>query len=170
MRNNDGFTLVEVIVAVLCSSLVIASVVLIMDLAFKNYKTIRLEAELQIEAQVLESKLSSILRGAKSYNYEGNILEVKGNRIDSDVIEQRYYYFIFDNGKSYLVTSSDKLDSPSYSDSNYLSNFIENVDIVPQSIDTNSEVFNHEVEITINEEESGVHYSKCSDIRLRQGE
>lgn len=170
MRRNRGFTLVEVIVAMTVGTLVVAAVVMILHLAFSNYKTIRLESELQIEAQTLGSRLETILKCAESYKYEGNILTVKSNKIVDNEIKPRYYYFIFENGKSYLVSSDSALDSVSCSNASYLSNFIESVTVSPSEIDTTGNSIDREITVDINEEQSGVVYTKCLKIRLRQGE
>lgn len=170
MQRNKGFTLVEVIVAMTVGTFVVAAVVMILHLAFSNYKTIRLESELQIEAQTLGNRLETILKGAERYKYEGNILSIKSNKIVGNEIVPKYYYFIFKDGKSYLVSSDSELENIAYDDANYLSNFVDNVTITPDSSDTMIDNAKHEVTINIEEYQSGVFYSKDLIIRLRQGE
>lgn len=170
-NKNNGFTLVELIVAVLCSTFVCASVTLILKLAFSNYRDIRLESELQIEAQTLENKLVTILKGADSYAYDGNILSIKSNKIVDNKIVTKFYYIIIDDKKAYLVTSNVKLDNPTYTDSDYLANFVQSITITPsQYSSTSSDSSNRYVELSISEYESGVAYNKNSSFRLRQGD
>jgi type II secretory pathway pseudopilin PulG len=169
-NNNKGFTLVEVIVAMTCSTLVVLAVVLILRLAFSNYKTIQLESELQIEAQVLEAKLTSAIRNSKdietSIGDEGYNAKVKitSNKIEDNIIVPIYYYFINDNFKEYLIISTDNIDidSVTYSDLDYLANFVEGIKI--SEYDTNMYY------LEINEVSSDVHYTKSSVVYITEGE
>lgn len=164
-KNDDGFTLVEIIVAVVCSTFVVGGIALILNLAFSNYKTIRLEAELQIEAQVLENKLVSVLKGAESYEYDGTVLRVKSNKIVNNSIVPIDYYFTVENGKAYI-----SVDEPIFTDSNYLADFVDTFEIYPQSSDTTSDGYESDITVDIGLHMSGVAYAKSVQFSLRQGE
>ena len=65
--NNKGFTLVEIIVAMIIGVLASTTIVLILRMSFTNYKSLNLESQVQIENQVLTEQLKSRLQSCDSF-------------------------------------------------------------------------------------------------------
>ena len=64
---NKGFTLVEILVAVIIASVLSVSIASLIILTIQNYNRINNEAEIQIEGQIISEYIKSIIHGCESY-------------------------------------------------------------------------------------------------------
>lgn len=68
-RSNKGFTLMELVVTMLVSSVVTAAVIGFMSMGLNYYKRTNMETALQTESQVAELFLTELFQEAQNYAY-----------------------------------------------------------------------------------------------------
>ena len=131
---NKGFTLVELVVAITISALLAVSIVSLVALTFNQYRTTRIEAQVQIEGQTISEYIKAVMQGCQAYYFakdeengeaylavntrehsEPYIYEDKadGSRVPTgEHARVGWYYFYFDlNTRQCYVTYKDnKLD------------------------------------------------------------
>ena len=129
---NKGFTLVELVVAVVISSIVMLGVVGLVTFSVRQYYRVTADSKIQLEAQVLGDFLYPALKTSKNFNQYGNVFEIekvisiKDYETDSDL---NWLYFIFDDIKDrvYLVKSATQIsiEDLTYTDDNYLCSYVD---------------------------------------------
>lgn len=119
-KNNMGFSLVELIVSLLISSIVIATIVFFVATGLSSYQKASTETTLQMEAQTASNQITDLLLEAKTYSYFsepdilGNIQQILVIVIDSEGKE--YYYVIATNEKvkKILLCKTEKTEEMTY--------------------------------------------------------
>ena len=77
IQSNNGFTLIELIVSVLVSSVIILSAILFFSLALNQYRSTAEETDLMMESQIAVNMVKEVVMEAKetvrsqSFNYGG---------------------------------------------------------------------------------------------------
>lgn len=151
--NNKGFTLVEIVVAVILSTFASAAMVLILRMCFTNYKSINLESQTQIENQVVTEQMKRVLSGCDSYEsfYKNgyNIIEIHSyDEVCDDYVF--YNYIVLDN-KCYVKVTETSLKDERIADVSsfdYLANHVESISLFPSSFHSETaSVFDTNVEI-----------------------
>lgn len=111
-KQNSGFTLIELIVSILVSSVVILSAVLFLSVCLKNYRTTAEETELMMESQIAVNMIREVVMEAKEPVEVGNFdgaypyFVVKTNiGLDGSAASEDGYYhlFIHDTKGKYLL-------------------------------------------------------------------
>ena len=169
---NDGFTLVEVVVAVVVSVFASASILLILNLGFTQYKLSRSESQIEIEAQEMTEKLKPIFMCCESVeqpNIEGSTgkyIRVKSTNPDGDMV---YYNIILEDSKVYLVTSYSKIEFEdlTWNGSNYMAQYVESIGLEPNNYDFSKETSFDTIECQINLATGGVDYTTSFLVRIR---
>jgi prepilin-type N-terminal cleavage/methylation domain-containing protein len=70
MRNNKGFTLVELIIAMAVSTIVIGSIASFMYYCTANYRRTNEETALQMEAQTIRNQLENLILEADNVKFD----------------------------------------------------------------------------------------------------
>lgn len=113
-HSNKGFTLVELLVTMLISSIVTMAVAGFLSMGLQYYNRANAETTLQTESQVAELFLTELLQESQDYNYKkvtsGSYPEVESLL---EVKRDDNVYVIVQNGK---VLWFAKLDDPTIED------------------------------------------------------
>lgn len=172
MKNNKGFTLIELIVAVVVSVFASASIYLILNLCFTQYKLVRCESQIMIEAQEITEKLKPVLMCCeyiKQQNTEG--ATNKYTRIKSKDSEgnTKYYYLILSKQKLYLVTSNDHVNFSdlTWDSSNYMAQYVQSIQFEPNVYEFRIDGKKDTIECKVYLEEGGVSYDSSFKVRVR---
>ena len=152
--DNKGFTLVELIVAVVVSSLAAISIVLIMRMSFTNYRSNQLESQIQIESQVVTEQIKDVIQSCEYYDtytkdgYE--IIEICS--YNSKTKGFKYYNYLVNDNKCYLkVTDNSLKDTSIFLDNfEFLANYIDSLSLTPNKFDyTDEENNKYDVQVEI---------------------
>ena len=174
MKKNNGFTLVELIVAMLVATIVAAGMVLIFRLAIKQGRDTRIEAQLQVELNSVSDRLENDLKDAIVLDYKDNVLTLKSSKWNStsQSIEPYYYYYIFRDNKLFVKSSSTALkDDAIVYEKDCLANYIDNFSISNNSINSEDKDYSpQQISFTISAEECGITYSVTRLVKMREGE
>lgn len=174
MKKDDGFTLVELIVAMLVATIVAAGMVIIFRLAIKQGRDTRIEAQLQVELNSVSDRLENDLKDAVSFEYKDDVLTIKASKWNSasQSIEPYYYYYIFRDNKLFVKSSSNALeDDTIVYEKDCLANFISAFDLSKSSVNSEDEDYTpQQISFTITAEESGITHSVTRLIKMREGE
>lgn len=174
MKKDDGFTLVELIVAMLVATIVASGMVIIFRLAIKQGRDTRVEAQLQVELNSVSDRLENDLKDAISLNYKDDVLTIKASKWNStsQSIEPCYYYYIFRDNKLFVKSSSTALkDDTTIYEKDCLANYISDFSVSSNLIDSTSEDYiPQQISFTITAEEYGIKHSVTRLIKMREGE
>lgn len=180
MKKDKGFTLVELIVAITVGSLASLLVVMVLNLAFTQYRISRTESQLEIEAQEMSEKLKPLLmccdkveKVAPTLNDE--TMEVTQNgyimihSTDPNTGEMFYYYLIIKNRKCYLFKCNTEVDVNTLvcSDINYLAQYIEDIHLDPMSYDFTEDTKNRVIECRVDLVSDDKEYSTSFFVNVR---
>ncbi len=99
MRNgrNKGFTLVELMIAIAISSIVLASVAMLMGSVSRNYKAANEKVSLQMEAQLIINQMNQMIM-------ESTNVMLPGEKITDTEAVPSNSWMIFQNDKGYIIT------------------------------------------------------------------
>lgn len=161
-KDQRGFTLVELIVAILIMSIVMLAAAGFIVSAANSYRVSNIEIELQMEAQTAVNQLNDILIEAKEYTVQENA----GGAVSLTVISaektgerEKEYVFRLDTEKKQLLFSVDG------SAEALLANYCERVKITPQTRPGDGEP--QIVTVVLEFLHSGKSYTTTSCISLR---
>lgn len=102
-RNNQGFSLTEVLVSLLITSIVVLAISIMMSFGSRMYAEADTETKLQREAQIAINQITEIMMKAKDYKYydptsfascSGSALLITTNREENSTADQENYYAI----------------------------------------------------------------------------
>ena len=167
-KNESGFTLVELVVAMVVLSLLMGTFTLLMGSWIGKFNTKNLESKVLIEAQTISTNLRDSLKSATCYHDYGDVVEIQLTKGTTDV----WYYYIVDNGKAYLVSFNEKQSDVStilYDNSDFLANYIESIDLEPNEYDANGDNSDFLVDYHIALEYHGIRNRTDSSVLLRNG-
>lgn len=113
LKQNSGFTLIELVVSILVSSVVVLSAVLFLSVCLTNYRNTAAETELMMESQIAVNMIREVVMEAtepvKAEEYDGGAyyyfsVKTKGGQDGSSAEGSEYYHlFVHDvNGKRLL--------------------------------------------------------------------
>lgn len=124
-KSSYGFTLVEVVVSIIVLAFISISAVSIMYLSVSSFRGTYLRSQIQIESQVLESRLTDIIRESISCKYIGDGVYEVG-------ISNGYYYIMHCDNSIYLskniVAVTDTTDL-CMSPNNFLAKYVVDLSI-----------------------------------------
>ena len=115
MKNNKGYTLVELLMAIATFSIVMVVVFGIMNNASKSYSKANLDIAVQEDAQLVANQLEELLCDATSIgldaesNYVVNSLDDSGNKVEY-VIKYNDNKIILNDKKKDYVLADDVVD------------------------------------------------------------
>lgn len=155
MKNNKGFTLIDIILAVVVSSLLSISIVLLMSNIVGLFRDRELESKILLEGHSLSQSLEKSLKSCDEFKYSTDKLCVK--------VGDKFYYYIFDNSVVYLVIESEEKSSIDYDKSDFLAECIDSFSITPALGNNGVVKYDFKVKSGIIEKDY------CSFIRLRNG-
>ena len=167
-KNESGFTLIELVVAMVVLSLLMGTFTLLMGSWIGKFNAKNLESKILIEAQALNASLKDSLRSMTCYHDYGNVVEIQLTKGTTDA----WYYYIVDNGKAYLVSFNEKQSDVStilYDNSDFLANYIESIDLEPNEYDTTGDNSNFFVDYHIVVEYHGIRHQTDGLVLLRNG-
>ena len=112
-QDNKGYTLIELIVTLLVSSVVALATVGFWAVATKNYRLANAEVTLQLESQVTTNQISELIIESKAVAFETTagreggeaykILAITGTEDGTDCV----YYFVLNHNKNELLFAKD---------------------------------------------------------------
>lgn len=121
-KQNSGFTLIELIVSMLVSSVVILSAVLFLSVCLTNYRDTAAETELMMEAQIAVNLIREVVMEATEPVETGECddgayyyiaVRTRGGLDGSDVSGVSYYHlFIHDTKGKRLLYHKEASDGP----------------------------------------------------------
>lgn len=158
--NNKGFTLVELLVAMLVGTFVMFGIITVVQLGFNSYKYSDVQSKLQIESQVMSQNLKDNVKSCVSYGWiekSGyNILEIKTyNRDIGNYVYINYY--IKDNKCFYRVTSKSYSSDETVlniNDFELLSSLCSDISLTPLTFDSyDAETNNISVDLSFKSDE-----------------
>ena len=136
--SDKGFTLVELVVAVTISTMVMLGVVATIMFAFNQYYKITADADMQIEAQILNDTFCDLIEYSDTYNYYNkddlDIYEIHARKVDlhsNNNLTKNWYYLIIDNDRCYQVVNETQvnIEDLNYTESDFLCKHIADIDI-----------------------------------------
>ena len=114
--NNKGFTLTEVVVAMIVSSIVITCIAVYCLIGIRSFRTVRSESLSQQEADIIMMAVKDKIKTIQNYQVVDNtnyyVFEVLSGVVDADGKYQiADYAFLFDraNTNLYLVSYNDEV-------------------------------------------------------------
>ena len=167
-KNESGFTLVEVLVAVVVLSLLMVSVTLLMGNWVERFKTKNFESQLLIEAQTINTSLRESLKSATYYKDHGDVVEIQLTKGSRDV----WYYYIVNDGVAYLLSFNDKQEDATaiaHDKGDFLANYTRGIDVVPSEYSTADDNAAHTVNYSILTSYDDVIHETESFVLLRNG-
>ena len=142
MKRNRGFTLVELVVAMTVSAVLAVGIVSLIAMTFNQYRTTRVEAQVQIEGQTISEYIKAIMNGCEEYHFakvensgkDEAFLEVKtrhhsepnvlyeDNTPTGEIASVGWYYFYFDldSRQCYVTYQDDQLGEDERIDSIFM--------------------------------------------------
>jgi len=116
LQSNSGFTLIELIVSILVSSVVILSAVLFFSVSLNQYRNTAEETDLMVESQIAVNMLKEVMMEAKAPVENGSFMfagisypyiavrtgcgaEMDGN----SGVEEYYHLFLLDRADAVLL-------------------------------------------------------------------
>lgn len=172
MKNDKGFTLVEIIIAITVGSLASLLVVMVLNLAFTQYRLSRTESQLEIEAQEMTEKLKPLLmccdKIEQTNNPDGdNYIMVHST--DPNTGEMFYYYILIDNKKCYMFKCDTEVDISTLviSDSNYLAQYVDAIGFSPNNFDFEDDTSERDINCTVNLSSGDTTYNTGFIVRIR---
>lgn len=121
-NRNAGFTLIEILIAMLMSLIIISGVVQFMQVATTNYQVVDKQVNLQVEAQSTINAISDMILEANNVSCDGEYLHIyynlgatlsTGATVTKQTAEQKIIWFDSTNSKLYLFNCNSSSD---YSD------------------------------------------------------
>lgn len=107
MKNNKGYTLVELLLSIAIFSVVMISIVSIMRSASISYRDESAEINLQENAQILLSQLEEMMVDCKDFNKSGNTYTIKDNSDKNSIIKYENKKIMYSyNGSAYEELAS----------------------------------------------------------------
>lgn len=174
MRGNKGFTLVELIVAMLVATIVASGMIIIFRLAFKQGRDTRVEAQLQIETQQVANRLENDLKDAIKFEYKDDVLTIEASTWseDSKSIVPFYYYYIFRDNKVFVKSSNKALkDDTHVYEQDCLASNITFFDIDTLNLDSTSDDYEPiTISFTVTADEVGIEHTVTRVVKTREGE
>lgn len=167
-KNESGFTLIEIVVAMTVLSLLMISVVLLMGSWIGKFNTKNLESKILIETQTVNTSLRDSLKSATYYHDYGDVVEIQLTKGTRDV----WYYYIVDDEKAYLVSFNDKQDDVAtipHDNGDFLANYISSIDIAPNEFNTVDENNSYLVDYHIAAIHGKVSHQTDSSVLIRNG-
>lgn len=121
-KQNSGFTLIELIVSILVSSVVILSAVLFLSVCLTNYRDTAAETELMMESQIAVNLIREVVMEATEPVETGECddgayyyiaVKTKGGLDGSDVSGSSYYHlFVHDTKGKHLLYHKEASGGP----------------------------------------------------------
>ena len=122
LKQNSGFTLIELIVSILVSSVVILSAVLFLSVCLTNYRDTAAETELMMESQIAVNMIREVVMEATEPVETGEhadgafyyiAVRTKGGLDGRDTAESDYYHlFVHDVKGTYLLYYKEEGTGP----------------------------------------------------------
>lgn len=111
-NRKAGFTLIEILIAMLMSLIIISGVVQFMQVATTNYQAVDKQVNLQVEAQSTINAISDMILEANNVSVDGDYLHiyynvglptsVSGGAVTREGAEQKIIWFDSAHSKLYL--------------------------------------------------------------------
>lgn len=124
-QNNEGFSLVELIVTILISSVVMLAVVGLLTTGLNLYKSVSAETLLQTEGQAATGRINELVQEAQYLQFYSNdgandsgckmIPELVDNKVlllmtNEDGGDGWWYYIVWDEGEKLLLLTKDEVE------------------------------------------------------------
>lgn len=187
-KDQQGISLIEVIVSLFIASVVIVAVTLLLSIATISYRKNNTETQLQKESQIAVNQIDDLLMESKKYWFFDGLL-IDSNPVQILVLQHSLNYGIQydaiicdkENKKLYFHPISELIDEPgdeqvkawALSAAEYeiraltpklLANYIHDIQIVPTSSDINADAH---VNIILKLCLDSVNYQVSSDVAIR---
>ena len=143
LQSNSGFTLIELIVSILVSSVVILSAVLFFSVTLNQYRNTAEETDLMMESQIAVNMLKEVVMEAKEPVESGSFMFAGisypyiavrtgcGAEMDgSSGVEEYYHLFLLDKADNVLLYHREAGTGPAFPE-----NGIQNVFLADGRID-----------------------------------
>ena len=176
-RSNEGFSLMELVVTMLISSIVTAAVAGFLSMGLNYYRRTKAEAALQTESQVAELFLTELFQESRSYQYYDNTscpagvtsaveLERDGNLY---VVAQKGEYLVYgqvtDTGVEALARIQQITDASL--DKVFLARYVNTFSVDPANQGDAINNVNGLVKLTLEFKEDGWSYTGTQTVLLR---
>ena len=179
LQSNQGFSLVELIVTLMISSIIVLAIGGFLSVAIRAYQSTNSEVAVQLEAQIATNQMTELLREAKSYEFEENyIIDGIGYPVlkinVSDETGNYRYYLLLHETEQLLLYQRVKMEDVVDEETNLrallanpyavLAKYITHISISPLSLTTAT---NQLVQITVTLDCKGKEYISNSNVSRR---
>ncbi len=178
-RSNKGFTLMELIVTMLISSIVTAAVAGFFSMGLNYYRRTNVETALQTESQVAELFLTELFQESQYYQYyeetscpTGVTSAVELER-DGDlyVVAQKGEYLVYGEVTDTGVEASARIQqiTDESLDKVFLARYVDTFSVEPSKREdsVNSDYYNGLVKLTLEFDADGWSYTGTQTVLLR---
>lgn len=156
-QQNKGFTLVELIVAVVITAFVAINLLILSGTGFKLHRNTKLSAQTNIEAQLLMNNVKKTIQESKDFSYKDNL----------------YIFTVAENEKVVYALKDDSIYYTDYIDDttdyctseNYLGQYISDLEVNGNQSYTKDDKML--VKVKINAEKNGIKTEATEFVRLR---
>lgn len=127
-HNNKGFTLIEMIVAIIISTSVTASLIILTNLFFQNFVNAQTESQSQIECQFIESSLKDDISSSDTIKYF-NFNDIKAIKLKSST-DNKFKYYVLKEKRVFLIETdidTDDISDLIYDEKNIIAEQINDI-------------------------------------------
>ena len=145
--DNQGFTLVELMIGIAILSLLSVSIITFIGYGTRNYRRAQEEVTLQVEAQTIINQLSDLIIEANNVKYKDNILTIYHT--------DAKYVINLDRSSNQLLYEKVSVDDVASGDKKLYGQYVSSISI----IDTGENDLNKTIQISIDLKKNNTNYS-----------
>lgn len=151
---NQGFTLVELMIAMAISGIVTASVALILSFSSVNYRNGSNEVTIQTEAQMIQNQLEKMIMEAYNVKFSGNLLTIYQ--------EDAKYLILFEESSKELRFEKVAAGDLASGDYKLLGKFVESFQVVDTGPDNSNKIIKISIGLKKDRSTSYIHENKVT--------